>query len=236
MKITLLTGKIFKIEQAAGVPLKVVSPVRCRRLALRIDQKERQAVLNLPPSCSVGRALEFVKANRVWIEKHLSSMPLCRPFADGEEICLFGEKVKICHCQDLKSGVVAENGELKVSGGSEFLSRRVRDHIRREAAGRLLELSRQKAELIGCRVNRVLIKDTKSRWGSCSGLNNINYSWRISLAPMQVIDYLVAHEVSHLRHRDHSKAFWACVKTLCPEAEAGRRWLKQNGGLLYIYE
>ena len=123
-----------------------------------------------------------------------------------------------------------------MSGEAAFLPRRVRDFIRREAAGRLLELSRQKAALIGCRVNRVTIKDTKSRWGSCSSLNNINYNWRIALAPMNAIDYLIAHETAHLRHRDHSKAFWNCVKTLCPFAESGRRWLKQNGGLLYAYE
>jgi len=75
----------------------------------------------------------------------------------------------------------------------------------------------------GAGVNRVTIKDTKSRWGSCSSLNNINYNWRIALAPMNAIDYLIAHETAHLRHRDHSKAFWNCVKTLCPFAESGRR-------------
>lgn len=236
MKITLLTGKTFEIERAAGLPLKVVSPPRCRRLALRIDPKERQAVLNLPPSCPVGRALKFVEENRGWIEAHLLAVPESRPFADGAEISLFGEKVTIRHCPDLKGGVFVENGELKVSGEAAFLPRRVRDFIRREAAGRLLELSRQKAALIGCRVNRVTIKDTKSRWGSCSSLNNINYNWRIALAPMNAIDYLIAHETAHLRHRDHSKAFWNCVKTLCPFAESGRRWLKQNSGLLYAYE
>ena len=213
MKITLLTGKTFEIERAAGLPLKVVSPPRCRRLALRIDPKERQAVLNLPPSCPVGRALKFVEENRGWIEAHLLAVPESRPFADGAEISLFGEKVTIRHCPDLKGGVFVENGELKV-----------------------LSLIRQKAALIGCRVNRVTIKDTKSRWGSCSSLNNINYNWRIALAPMNAIDYLIAHETAHLRHRDHSKAFWNCVKTLCPFAESGRRWLKQNGGLLYAYE
>lgn len=75
MKITLLTGKTFEIERAACLPLKVVSPPRCRRLALRIDPKERQAVLNLPPSCPVGRALKFVEENRGWIEAHLLAVP-----------------------------------------------------------------------------------------------------------------------------------------------------------------
>ena len=100
MKITLLTGKTFEIERAAGLPLKVVSPPRCRRLALRIDPKERQAVLNLPPSWPGGRALKFVEENRGWIEAHLLAVPESRPFADGAEISLFGEKVTIRHCPD----------------------------------------------------------------------------------------------------------------------------------------
>ncbi len=236
MKITLLTGKTFDIEQAAGLPLKVVSPPRCRRLALRIDAKERIAVLNLPPRCSAKRALQFVEDNRGWIEAHLLTVPESRQFADGDEISLFGEKIRIRHCPDLKSGVRLENQELKVSGNAAFLPRRVRDFIRSETQSRMLELSRQKAALIGCRVNRVIIKDTKSRWGSCSTLNNINYNWRIALAPTAAIDYLAAHEVAHLKFRDHSPDFWNCVKSLSATAESGRLWLKQNGRLLYAYE
>ncbi len=236
MKITLLTGKTFEIEEKSGLPLKVVQSSRCRRLSLRIDQKEKKAILNLPPLCTVRRALQFVEANRSWIEKHLAEIPASRRFADGEEICLLGRPTMIRHCPDLKSGAVLEDDVLKVSGEAAFLPRRVKDFIRRQAQVYLLELSRQKAALIGCRVNRVTIKDTKSRWGSCSTLNNINYNWRIALAPAEVIDYLAAHEVAHLKHRDHSRAFWTCVKNLSCCAESGRRWLKLNSRLLYAYE
>ena len=92
------------------------------------------------------------------------------------------------------------------------------------------------AEKIGCQVKNVAIKDTKSRWGSCSTLDNINYNWRIALAPEFVISYLIAHEVSHLRHQDHSKEFWQCVKSLFPRCGEGRLWLKQHGKDLYLYE
>ncbi len=78
--------------------------------------------------------------------------------------------------------------------------------------------------------------DTKSRWGSCSSMHNINYSWRIALAPETVIDYLIAHEVAHLRHQDHSRAFWRCVRELYPEAEAGKVWLRLHSRELYRYE
>ena len=69
-----------------------------------------------------------------------------------------------------------------------------------------------------------------------STLGNINYNWRIALAPEEAIDYLTAHEVSHLKHPNHSREFWECVKYLSPSAEGGRRWLKQNGNLLYSYD
>jgi hypothetical protein len=92
------------------------------------------------------------------------------------------------------------------------------------------------ADKIGKTVHNVCIKDTKSRWASCSTLNNINYSWRLALAPEFVIRYIVAHEVSHLKHQDHSAYFWALVDFLDEDAEKGREWLTKNGQELYIYQ
>ena len=85
-------------------------------------------------------------------------------------------------------------------------------------------------------MHNVCIKDTKSRWASCSTLNNINYSWRLALAPDFVIRYIVAHEVSHLKHQDHSPYFWALVEFLDEDAAKGREWLTENGHLLYMYK
>ena len=118
----------------------------------------------------------------------------------------------------------------------EFLHRRICDFIKKQSQKELLLLSQQKASLINKKVNNVTLKDTKSRWGSCSSLSNINYNWRIALAPDYVIDYLVSHEVSHLKHQDHSRNFWQCVKNLCPKCAEGRLWLKQKGKELYQYQ
>lgn len=235
MKITLLTGKIFDIETRTDLPVKAVRSARCRRLSLRIDTKERKAVLTVPPLTTAWRALRFIEANRAWIEEHLQKIPENKPFFDGQEISLFGNLLRIVHNPQLKGGVLVKNNVLEVSGNVEFLSRRVVDFIKQEAQKYMLELSRQKAAMIDCRVNRVIMKDTKSRWGSCSTLNNINYNWRIALAPLEVIDYLVAHEAAHLKHHDHSREFWNCVKNLSPQAAAGRRWLKLNSHLLYAF-
>ena len=236
MKITLLTGKIFEIEKFFDFPLKVIEPSQCRRLTLRIDGKEKKAVLSLPPRCSSKRAIKFVEENRAWIEAHLLTVPESKKFSDGDSVTLFGQKMRIKHSPELKCGVRAENNVIFVSGSQEFLPRRVRDFIKKESLKKLTEMSKDKASQIGCEVKKVTVKDTKSRWGSCSTLGNINYNWRIAFAPMEVADYLVAHEVSHLRHLNHSPEFWNCVKSLCPLSEESRNWLKKNGNLLYTYD
>ena len=83
---------------------------------------------------------------------------------------------------------------------------------------------------------KIVIKDMKSRWGSCSKSGNLSYSWRILMAPEPVIEYLCAHEVAHLIHFDHSKAFWQVVESLCPNAKEKRKWLKENGAQLMRYQ
>lgn len=236
MKITLLTGKTFDIRQALGLDIKVVKSPAAKRLTLRIDAKERVPVLTLPPRCSSVRAIDFVEQHREWIKECLSKIPKPKTFEDGEKISILGREYTICHTPNARRGVYAENNILYVSGAKEFLHRRVCDYIKKTAQKEFLKKSRLLAAKIGCKVKSVTIKDTKSRWGSCSSLDNINYNWRIALAPEFVIDYLIAHEVSHLRHPDHSRSFWQCVKNLHPRCGEGRLWLKTQGKELYLYE
>ena len=235
MKITLLTGRTFDISREAGFDIKVVESARARRLSLRIDTKNRIPILTIPRFCPKSQALAFVKKQKAWIEEKLQKIPEQRYFAAGDKISFNGIELEIRHCPEMRGGVIIEDGFLKVSGEKSFLARRVRDFIKNRAQKILHQMSVEKAAQINCKVNRVVIKDTKSRWGSCSALRNINYNWRIMLAPAEVIDYLVAHEVAHLIHPDHSRAFWRCVADLAQNAEAGRQWLKKNGAKLNEY-
>ena len=236
MKITLLTGKIYNIQEAFDFPLKVIKSPRAKRLTLRIDTKEHQPVLSIPPRCTPKQAVSFVKVHEDWIIEGLRNLPKTQRFTSGQNICLFGKEILIQHAPEKRWGARIEKGILYVSGGSEFTHRRVKDFIKKEAQTKFLKLSQKLAAKINCQVHDVTIKDTKSRWGSCSSLNNINYSWRLALAPKEVIDYIIAHEVSHLAHQDHSADFWQCVAFLCPHYEEGQNWLKQHGKELYIFE
>ena len=235
MKITLLTGKTFDIKEAVGMDIKIVQSANSHKLILHIDNKERIPVLSIPKYCTRRHAINFVNENMDWILETLQKLPERKYFSDGETISLFGQKIKISHQPSARCGARLEDGILIVSGGAEFLHRRVKDYIRKSAEKEFFVLSSFLAAKIGCKINDICIKDTKSRWGSCSSLNNINYNWRIALAPKYVIDYMMAHEVSHLKHQDHSPAFWQCVAELDKDWQKGRDWLQKNGRILYTY-
>lgn len=236
MKITLLTGKIYNIQEAFDFPLKVIKSAKAKRLTLRIDSKEHQAILSIPSRCTQRQAINFIKEHQAWIIEGLSKLPKRKKFQSGEYINLFGKEILILHAPEKRLGAKIEKGTLYVSGSSEFTHRRVKDFIKKEAQQKFLTLSQKLATKIDCEVNGVIIKDTKSRWGSCSSLNNINYNWRLALAPKEVINYIVAHEVSHLAHQNHSDDFWQCVAYLCPDYITGKNWLKQHGKELYQFE
>lgn len=235
MKITLLTGKTFNIENEFDFPLEIKKSLRATRLTLKIDAKKRIPVLTIPVLCSEKKAKKFVHDNIVWIQNALLKIPEIKKFENGEQISVLGKKVTITHMQNFR-GTRIEGEKLLVGGDPEFLHRRVKDFIKAQAKQDFSRRSKVLAEKLGKKINSVIIKDTKSRWGSCSSLNNINYNWRIALAPDFVIDYLVAHEVSHLKHRDHSPDFWKCVEQLCPNMKHGNTWLKKFGKNLNIYQ
>lgn len=237
MKITLLSGKTFEVNADLGFDMKVIHSSRSRRLTLRIDKKDRMAVLTIPKYCSRKKAVSFVESHQDWVLDNLRKIPELKNFQDNDEISLFGKTYKIVH-SDIRGNTRLDkkNKVLYVSGGREFLHRRVKDFIKKLALDEFTKRSQNVADKIGKNVHNVCIKDTKSRWASCSTLNNINYSWRLALAPEFVIRYIVAHEVAHLKHQDHSPYFWALVEYLEEDAEKGREWLTENGHLLYVYK
>ncbi|MCM2304901.1 MAG: M48 family metallopeptidase [Elusimicrobia bacterium] len=103
--------------------------------------------------------------------------------------------------------------------------------------GDLAALFRSRAEYwapyLGVTFNRVSVKDQRTLWGSCTREGNLNFSWRLALAPDAVLDYLIVHELSHRAQMNHSRRFWEVVETLCPGHRSHRRWLRKNGRALH---
>jgi predicted metal-dependent hydrolase len=221
----------------AGRPVNVAvrrNP-RARRLYLRIDPVRADVVLVLPRGVGLQEGLRFANDRRGWLAGRLAAMPAHVPFADGTIIPLLGRSVTIRHEPDMRGGVRLDGDALRVPGRAEHLSRRVCDWLKVQARSELASRSRACAERVGRTVTRVRIGDPKSRWGSCSARGGLAYSWRLVLAPVEVMDYVVAHEVAHLVEHNHGRRFWAVVDTLTEVSQSARAWLRRYGNTLLRY-
>lgn len=118
--------------------------------------------------------------------------------------------------------------QLNVPGEQAHLPRRVLDFYRSAAPKIMLPIVYEYSQQLGVKFKDVRFKDTRSRWGSASSAGNLSFSWRIIMAPIEVVRYLVAHEVAHLRHMNHSKVFWQTCGELCPKWHEYSKWLKRH--------
>jgi predicted metal-dependent hydrolase len=220
------------------VTVAVRSPPQARRYALRLPVKGDQPVLTIPRTGRLDEALDFLDRHRPWLAARLAARPQRLHFADGAIIPLRGRDHAICATGQARGGVRLVEGDppvIEIAGQPEFVARRLTDFLKREAKADLLAATRRHAEALGVTFATVTVKDTVSRWGSCSAAGVIAYSWRIILAPPAVLDYLAAHEVAHLREMNHSIRFWRIVARLCPAWQEGRKWLKHHGHRLHLY-
>ncbi|MDP7425534.1 MAG: M48 family metallopeptidase, partial [Rhodospirillales bacterium] len=127
------------------------------------------------------------------------------------------------------------NNTICIGGRSEHFARRLTDWLKKKAKAEILARASDFAAKIDCRLGRITVRDTRSRWGSCSPNGNLSFCWRLIMTPDWVLDYVVAHEVSHLRHMDHSPAFWQTVESLGVRVDEARRWLNDNTEKLQRY-
>jgi predicted metal-dependent hydrolase len=213
---------------------------QARRYTLRIDAPTREVVLTMPPRGSVREAKEFAQKHGGWIAARLKRLPEAAPFAHGVEVPLRGEPHRIVHRRGERGTVWTEtdgSGQrlLCVAGEPPHVDRRISDFLKREAQRDLDAASRNYAAQIGVSIKRICVRDQSSRWGSCSNTGVLSFSWRLILAPPFVLDYLAAHEVSHLVELNHSPRFWRLVKRVYPQLERAKVWLDANGTDLHRY-
>jgi predicted metal-dependent hydrolase len=213
---------------------------QARRYTLRIDAPSREVVLTMPPRGSVREAKEFAQKHGGWIAARLKRLPEATPFAHGVEVPLRGEPHRIVHRRGERGTVWIETDGsgrrlLCVAGESPHVDRRISDFLKREAQRDLDAASRGYAAQLGIPIKRICVRDQSSRWGSCSNTGVLSFSWRLILAPPFVLDYLAAHEVSHLVELNHSPRFWRLVKRLYPQVERAKVWLDANGTDLHRF-
>ena len=205
---------------------------RARRVSLRICPKLGAVVVILPPRAGRRAGLSLLKEHSAWVMERLAALAPAVEFAPDATVLLGGTPHRIRHDPAARGGAFLDGAEIVVSGEAAFLRRRVGDFLRSEARRRITARLPGHAEVLGVKPRGVRLKDTRSRWGSCAPDGTLAFSWRLVMAPDWVLDYVVAHEVAHLREMNHSARFWAHVERLTPHREAAVEWLRVEGPAL----
>jgi len=218
------------------LPLKIVESARARRLTLRIDSGGQGLRVTVPPGLRRGEIEKFLDRHQDWLEQRLAKVPTRPQVRPGIKIPVRGVPHRIVHEPERRGTVTLssdERGRLMIVHGERVhLPRRIADFLKREAKREIEKLVTKHTATIGKRAKAIRFKDTSSRWGSCTSDGNLSFSWRIMMAPSPVINYLVAHEVAHLKEMNHGPKFWKLCEQLCPDTERCKDWLKRNGGAL----
>lgn len=206
---------------------------RARRFSLRVSRLDGKVTLSMPLRAREGEALAFLQGNEGWLRQTLSAMPASalRSVAHGAVIPVEGTELVITPATG--RGVRVEGDRLLVPGDPATVGPRVAAWLKVLARDRLAAASTRYAGLVGRSYATLAIRDTRSRWGSCSPDGRLMYSWRLILAPPQVLDYVAAHEVAHLVELNHSPAYWRVVTGICPDWRRHRDWLKSHGSGLH---
>ncbi|MCV6594256.1 MAG: M48 family metallopeptidase [Silicimonas sp.] len=204
---------------------------RARRLSLRVSQLDGKVTLTLPDFTPTREARAFLDAHVEWIRRALENQKPVVPVQIGAEIPVEGHMRRIKPGQGRSARLLPDHimaPEARVGPAVEALLKTLaRDRLTTATASYAAELGRD--------FQRITLRDTRSRWGSCSHAGNLMYSWRLILAPPEVLDYVAAHEVAHLEYMDHSEAFWTVVGHLCPDYQAPKLWLRREGAALHGY-
>lgn len=204
---------------------------RARRLSLRVSQLDGRVTLTLPKGVTEREARRFAAEKSDWIIRALGNIEEAVDIAPGVELPVEGVPRLIAEgtgrsARLLPGTIMAPEGRAGPA---------VAALLKHMARRRLAEAVERHAEAVGRPFGRLTLRDTRSRWGSCSTDGNLMFSWRLILAPRPVLDYVVAHEVAHLVHMDHSTRFWRVVEKLCPDYAAPRGWLRREGHGLHRF-
>ncbi|MAQ84477.1 MAG: zinc metalloprotease [Maritimibacter sp.] len=206
---------------------------RARRVSLRVSALDGRVTLSMPNHMDEAEALNFAREKSGWIRSHLARQDAPVDVGLGATVMVRGQDIVVTGARVRR--VSLQDGALLVPDNADMAAARVRAWLRLDAKTRLAEAVDRYAARAGRKVGRITLRDTRSRWGSCTATGNLNFSWRLAMAPPEALDYVAAHEVAHLVEMNHSAAYWRVVARICPDYETPRRWLKTQGHRLHRY-
>lgn len=218
-----------------------------RRRSISIEIKSAKVVVRAPLDAAESLLLNFLRQKTAWVQEKITAQQQAlekiptHSYLAGSRLPWLGKEITLVLGSGANARVVLHDHQLHI-----ILSRRrrltVTEQTRRlvqqwyqtEALARLTYKTDRLTARMGLVHSGVTVRATRSKWGHCTSRGAIQYNWQIILAPESIVDYLVAHEVCHLRHHNHSREFWQLVESVCPDYLACRAWLKTHGQQLVL--
>lgn len=216
------------------VPIILRKSARAKRISLRISQLDGRVTLTLPRGVSDAEGIAFAREKETWLRGHLENRGMDSDISIGARLPVEGME-RVISTGDGRR-VILDDATLYVPGRPEQAATRVQAFLKQMARDKLAGASDHYADVLGKSYNRLTLRDTRSRWGSCSSAGALMYSWRLILCPPEVLNYVAAHEVAHLAEMNHSQAFWDTVTRIHGPYSDPRNWLRKNGSGLHSYK
>tara|TARA_R110002012_G_scaffold38863_1_gene107764 strand:- start:8564 stop:9253 length:690 start_codon:yes stop_codon:yes gene_type:complete len=215
------------------IPLILRRSAQARRISLRISQLDGRVTLTMPKSLKEAEGLAFAREKESWIRRHLEARGADVAIGIGAQFPLGGKMVRIEPGQGRRIQLGKET--VLVPGREDRVPARLAAHLKELARDRLSGACDDYAAILGKPYTKLTLRDTRSRWGSCTADGGLMFSWRLILTPPEVLDYVAAHEVAHLAQMNHSAAFWAEVERIYGPYKEARAWLRTHGSDLHRY-
>ncbi len=211
------------------IEMQVRHTPRARRISLRVSGRDGRVTLTVPQGADTSEAIGFAREREAWLRQALADIPPRERPEIGGRVPVEGAPTEI---------VVSPVRRPVLRGGQMHVP--MHQPLGPELARFFKTLARERAEraitrhsaAIGRACPTLSLRDTRSRWGSCTAEGRLMLSWRLAMAPPDILDYVAAHEVAHLVHMDHSSRFWSVTARLFPAWKTARRWLRDEGGRL----
>jgi predicted metal-dependent hydrolase len=236
----ILKGHMGQYIVSGNPPVEIIlrKSKQARRISLRVSQLDGRVTLTLPHGVSTREAMEFAQDKGAWLRGHLAQRPESVAVAIGAEIPFEGAVLQVVGSAERRVRVAGDTllVPAKTEAAQARVAARLVGFMKSAARDRLAVASDYYARKLGREYQRISLRDTRSRWGSCSSAGGLMYSWRLIMAPRDVLQYVAAHEVAHLTEMNHSSAFWNEVEQLMPNYRAPRQWLRTHGAQLHRYQ
>ncbi|WJS83951.1 SprT family zinc-dependent metalloprotease [Paracoccus sp. TOH] len=221
-----MRDKMDRILVGGDIPVTLRRSARARRMTLRVARAGGEVVLTLPSRTSLSDGRAFAESRAEWLRRTRAGMPALQRAEHGALLPVEGRLRRITPAETRRVALTEEALLVPLGRPAGVVVEAWLKHL---AQARLVAACDRHAAALGRGFRALALRDTRSRWGSCTHDGRLMFSWRLAMAPPEVLDYVAAHEVAHLAHMDHSPAFWAATGRLMPDYDRHRAWLRAHG-------